>query len=116
MKSVALTAVLVLSVLIVSCRRHDFRTARITVPEMKNKACAEIVHKAVYKELARSKAMPRDTKIEIDLTRRTVTVVYESLNIALKNIEFAIAEAGFKANEVPAKPEAVKKLPHECFN
>lgn len=93
----------------VSCRTRDVRTVLILVPEMKNTACRDIVVRAVAGCVGVD-----SSKIVVSLPRRTVTVSYDSLLTALKNIEFAVAESGFQANEVPAKPEAVKKLPPEC--
>lgn len=114
MRSLPLKAVFILSVLVVSCRQYDYRVAKIYVSGLKNKACAEIVHKAVLTELGKSGALHEDEGIDIDLADRTVTVTYNSLKLALKNIEFAIANAGFQANEIPPNPEAVKALPPEC--
>ena len=98
-----------MAVFTVSCRQHDIRTVIIRVPEIKNKTCEEIVRKALLKTYGIQK-----NGIQIDAEKRTVTVTYESLHTAIKNIEFAIAEAGFNANEVPANLEAVRKLPPEC--
>lgn len=109
MKQLALVGILLLSALTVSCRKQDIRTVTVRVPEMKNKACAQIIHNVLCKVHG-----VQGDKIQIDLTSRTVTVTYDSLKLALKNIEFDIAGAGFRANEIPAKPEAVKALPPEC--
>jgi len=76
---------------------------------MRNKACMTVVQQA----LSKVNGIDRKT-VWIDLSSRTVTVTYDSLKLSLKNIEFAIAEIGFQANEVPAKPEAAKALPPEC--
>ncbi|MBN2301907.1 MAG: heavy-metal-associated domain-containing protein [Lentisphaerae bacterium] len=105
-KYIVLIAVLVA---VLSCRQRDVRTVEIRVPAMINKACVEHVVKAVM-------AVPGVDKesIEANLEKRTISVKYESLQLAIKNIEFAIAEAGFAANEVPAKEDAAKKLPPEC--
>lgn len=93
----------------VSCRRQDMRTAVISVPEMKNAKCAEIVSEAVQ----RSQGIgPKD--VQVDLEKRTVTVTYDSLQRARKNLEYAIRSAGFSANEIPADAEAAKALPPEC--
>ena len=102
-----LVAVVALS--LVSCRRQDARTVSIHVPGMKNEACVEHVHTS----LRRVPGVQVDS-IVIDDATRTVLVTYESLNLSLKNIEFAIADAGFDANQVPANAEAVKKLPASC--
>jgi copper chaperone CopZ len=93
-----------------SCRSRDVRTVLILVPEMKNSACSDIVVKAV----ARCAGV-NASKIVVSLPKRTVTVSYDSLQTALKNIEFSIADSGFQANEVPAKPEAARNLPPECM-
>ncbi|MGQ9660717.1 MAG: heavy-metal-associated domain-containing protein [Kiritimatiellia bacterium] len=106
-----LVVCLVLPVLIVaaSCRRHDYRTVRIDVPGMKNQVCQEIVLRTV-------RAIPgvRQQSIECDMKRRCVILTYDSIVLSMKNIEMAIAKAGFDANDVPADPAAVKALPSEC--
>ena len=109
MKSVTLWAILGLSLVAVSCRTKDIRTVLVYVPEMKNVACSEIVARAISKSTGVDAS-----KTRVDLSTRTVTVTYDSLVTALKNIEFSIAEAGFQANEVPAKEDAAKALPPEC--
>jgi copper chaperone CopZ len=76
---------------------------------MKNIACGEVVTRAIMKC-----SSVDASKIQIDFTKRTVSVTYDSLITALKNIEFSIAEAGFQANEVPANEAAAKALPLEC--
>jgi len=76
---------------------------------MKNRACATVVANAVSK----LRGIKGD-EIRLDMANRTVTIMHDSMLVALKNIEFAIADAGFAANEVPAKPEAVNALPPEC--
>ena len=109
MKRAVFIIILIMGFSCVSCRQSDMRTMKIHVPEMKNRACATIVGKAVS-------GLPGvlSDKIVIDLAARTVTVTFESLVLGLKNIEIAIAEAGFTADDVPAKPDAEKKLPAEC--
>ena len=94
---------------VAGCRTRDDRQAVIHVPEMKNKACAEVILQA----LARVPSVQRQS-VRLDAQRRRVTLTYDSLNMSLKNVEFAIAEAGFTANEVPASAEAAKALSPEC--
>ncbi len=101
---------LLLPFVMVSCRRSDIRTVELKVPEMKNSACATIIVKA----LEASTGVQPGSNIKVDLASRTVVVSYESLVTALKNVEFAVANAGFAANEVPANQDAAKKLPPEC--
>lgn len=98
-----------LLVLLTSCRVKDIRTIEISVPDMKNEACADIVRKAIL-------TIPNVTSGQIDMEHRTVLVSYDSLQLSLKNIEFSIADAGFSADTVPANVEARKKLPPECLS
>lgn len=110
MKSLIVTVVLTVCALAaVSCRRYDVRTVTIHVPEMGNKECSRIVEDA----LAKVGGIQMD-KLKVDTLSRTVTVMYDSLQLSIKNVEFAIAEAGFAANDVPAKREAQEALPPEC--
>jgi copper chaperone CopZ len=102
-------SLLLVPMLLVSCRRHDYRTVKIDVPDMKNKACEEVVRRAI----AGVPALQAE-KTEIDPVGRTVTVSYDSIVLSLKNVEFAIADAGFAADDVPANAEAAKALPAEC--
>ena len=100
---------LVLLLAAVSCRRHDIRTVLIRVPQMKNEVCVE----EVRRPLARVDGV-RKAETAFDLERRHVTVTYDSLKLSMKNIEFAVAEAGFAANEVPADDKARAALPEAC--
>jgi copper chaperone CopZ len=97
-----------LALCLASCRQHEFRRASITVPEMKTSAAVELITRTIG-------GLPgvRKDKLAFNLERRQVTVVYDSLELGLKNIEFAIREAGFTANDIPAKPEAARALPSE---
>lgn len=76
---------------------------------MKNQACAQVVVNA----LGRQEGV-QPGKVDVDFARRVVTVQYDSLMTARKNLEFAVAEAGFQANEVPANALAAGALPVEC--
>lgn len=100
---------LVLLTAVSSCRQSDLRTVEIKVPDLKNDACAKIIANAVGRQVG-----VKPGSIGVDFQRRLVILQYESLVTAIKNIEFAIAEAGFQANEVPAKEEAARALPPEC--
>ena len=92
-----------------SCRRRDIRTIVINVPAMKNRACAEQIVKA----LGKNESIP-PTDILVSLQERTLTVRYDSIQRSMKNLEFAVADIGFDANDVPGNVEARKKLPPEC--
>lgn len=107
-----ITCVLLLAAASVSCRQRDLRTVRIDVPEMKNEACVAVVRKALSDVSGQRGDMIRS--VAVDLPSRSVKVTYDSLKLSLKNIEFAIAEGGFRANDIPADEKAAKALPAEC--
>ncbi len=98
-------------VLTVSCRRTDIQMLVVNVPEMRNSACSELI----VKKLSTQVGVKKGSEISVDLVARTVTVRYESLLTANKNIEYAIAETGFSANAIPANKDAASKLPKECM-
>jgi copper chaperone CopZ len=90
---------------VAGCRRQDERVIQIDVPGMRTEAHARIVVSAVG-----SVPGVRPDGVKTDLTNRKVTVTYESIVASLKNIEFAIADAGFSANDIPANTEAAARL------
>ena len=90
------------------CRQKDFRTAKVAVPNVINEACEKRVRAA----LAPLKGVELETA---GVTNGIFYVRYDSMMLGLKNIEHAIKDAGFDANEFPADPAARKKLPPECL-
>lgn len=47
----------------------------------------------------------------VNVGNGTVTVTYDSMKTAVKNLEFVVAEAGFSAGEIPADRKAQAALP-----
>ena len=109
-----LTALLLLAA--GSCRRTDYEERSFSVPELKNEACANEISTA----LTRLLTMPnmdgclKPETIKFDYETRTVTVEYNSMQLAKKNIEHTIAKIGFTANDIPADSTAAAALPAEC--
>jgi copper chaperone CopZ len=98
----ALFAFAVLS--LAGCRESDVRTMTVNVPEMVAEADAQKVKAA----LAPLGGIDKE-KTVYDVAARTVTVRYDSMVIAHKNIEIAIAEAGYAANRIAAIKKAAAK-------
>lgn len=101
MKSYRIAAIALLAlVAAVGCHRHDIRVTAIRVPEMDSDEAARKVVEALapYGELG----LVHD--VETNVPERTVTVTYDSTEVALKNLEYLIARAGFAANDQPALP------------
>lgn len=106
----AIGIVLIVSVVaMVSCRKVDVRTAAITVPGMKTRACAERIIAALGNE----QHIAPD-RIDVQLDTRTIRVRYDSIRHSVKNLEYTVAKAGFDANDIPADAAAREALPPEC--
>ena len=103
----AFTVLLMTVILLASCRQVDIRKIVIKVPGLKNQVCAKIIQDAFMKQ-------PGIVSIQPDFQQRELTVTYNSMVIAIKNIEFTIAEVGFDANDEKARTNAVAVLPPEC--
>jgi copper chaperone CopZ len=93
--------------LLASCRTRDIRTVRIALPDMKDERCAAIVDRTL-------RGVDGIDVGSIKFESKSVTVTYDSMKTAIKNIEHAVADAGFTANEMPAKEAARAALPPEC--
>lgn len=87
-----------------ACRKNDIRTVVLRTPGMKNAACAKLVQDA----LAR---LPGIVSARPDVAAREVTVTYNSMVVARKNLEFAVAAAGFDADDTKASSNAVAVSP-----
>lgn len=76
---------------------------------MHNSACVRVISGA----LSRTPGLQRES-VNFDIPGRKITLVYDSLLAADKNIEFMVVKAGFSANGIPADPEAAAALPPDC--
>jgi len=102
-----LTLVILACFLLSSCRQQDIREVMIKTPGLKNQACAKIIQDAFMHQ-------PGIVSIRPDFQKHEIAVTYNSMVIALKNIEFTIAAAGFDANDTRAQTNALAALPPEC--
>lgn len=99
--------IMLLIVCMAGCRKQDVRTVVVAVPGLKNPACAQIIQDAFMRQ-------PGIRGVRPDFQQRTLTVTYDSMVIARKNIEFTIAGAGFDANDIRAPTNAIAALPPGC--
>jgi len=95
--------------LFTGCFRQDVITTEISVPQMRSPECRRLVLQALGR-------LEQDAIIRADLNMQTgvATITYNSTRLALKNIEYALTNAGFDANEEKADAEARAALPPEC--
>lgn len=79
------------------CRVSDVRPFVIRVPAMASDEDVARIRKA----LAPLNGVNEEQAV-FDVPGRTVKLTYDSMVVAHKNIEIAIAEAGYDANGIPA--------------
>ena len=98
-----------LVVSLTGCFRQEVVTVDIAIPQMKAEPCAELVLQSL--QVLEAAAI---LDYQADLDRRVLRLTYNTTRLALKNIEHAIAAAGFDANDVSAAEEARAALPALC--
>ena len=101
MKHAALFLAIALAV--VGCRRTDVRDFTVSIPDM---TAADT--QAIAASLA-SYAGVDKASLKFDPAAKTLFLRYDSMQLAKKNIEISIAQAGFTANGVT--PESVGARP-----
>lgn len=84
---------------LVGCRRTDVRSFAVLVPQ-----ATEADVPALVAALDKFGGVEKST-IKFDATTHRLTMRYDSMQLAKKNIEMAIAAIGFKANDVT--PESI---------
>ena len=102
MKTATLFAV-VLACALCGCRRTDVRAFTVSIPSM-TAADAPAIAGALA-----GYAVIDKSSLKFDPETKTLTLAYDSMQLAKKNIEISIAQAGFAANGVT--PESVGAKP-----
>lgn len=85
----------------------DRHAAAISIPNMKTGTDAHRVMGAI----ARARAGDDPLRVVPDPESRTVRVTYDTNQLALKNLEGAIANAGYQANDTPARMGLADSFP-----
>lgn len=114
--SIAVLLSALVAVGLCSCRRSDYRVHRIYVPGMTNEACAAAITSAILQinTLPNLGDVIRADAVTVNMQDRYVELHYDSMRLGLKNIEHQVADAGFAANDVPARrspPAAAEVVP-----
>lgn len=92
---------------VAGCRRVDERTFTVDVPQASTAADEQALRAALAVYGGINAKDP--TAIVFDAAKHQLTVRYDSMQLAKKNIEISIAQAGFTANGVT--PESVGAQP-----
>ena len=89
-----LAALMALCMLESGCRRTDVRDFEVSIPALK------VENEAVVRQaLARFGGVDK-ASMKFDFKTKTLILKYDSMQLAKKNIELAIAKAGLEANGV----------------
>ncbi|MBQ3809397.1 MAG: heavy-metal-associated domain-containing protein [Kiritimatiellae bacterium] len=102
------------------CRVRDVRTTVIRVPGLRNEACSNQIAKALARLPDSRYTNDRNDpemclRIEkVDFATGDLTVRYDSMKVGVRNLEDAIARAGFDTPTFPADATARDRLPPEC--
>lgn len=91
------------------CFRQTKMTATIRIPALRSETGAALVLQALAEGMGDEVSV-----LSVDTTAGKIQVSYDSLRIALRNLQHRIAEAGFDVDDLPANPEARSKLPVDC--
>ena len=92
---------------VAGCRRVDERTFTVDVPQASTAADEQALRAALAVYGGIDAKDP--TAIVFDAAKHQLTVRYDSMQLAKKNIEISLAKAGFTANGVT--PESVGAKP-----
>ena len=86
-----------------SCRRTDVRDFEVSIPKMTAES-----EPAIRQSLAMFGGVKKSS-LKFDQKAKKLTLRYDSMQLAKKNIEMAIAKAGFEANGVTPESVDTKK-------
>lgn len=105
--------ILLLTAVILTCGacfvrpRNDIHTHTFRVPKVKSPECGQLILNVLAK-------VGGITDVKPNSADGTLTISFDSRTTALKNIEFALAEAGFDVDDSVGRPAAKAKLPEGC--
>ena len=103
MIKVSAMAFAVLASLLLGCRRTDVRDFEVSIPAMTAES-----ESAIRQALAGFGGVEK-ASLKFDQKAKKLTLRYDSMQLAKKNIEMAIAKAGFEANGVTPASVGTKK-------
>ena len=103
---VVVASLVVAAAVLSGCRRTDVREFAVTIPEM-----AESDRAAIEDALRMYGGVDKGS-YSFDYGKKVLTLRYDSMQVAKKNIEMAIAAAGLSANGVT--PESVGAKPRQA--
>ena len=99
----AAAVIAVVACLAAGCRRTDVRDFEVSIPKMTAES------EPVIRQALAGFAGVEKPSLKFDQKAKTLMLRYDSMQLAKKNIEMAIAKAGFEANGVTPASVGTKK-------
>ncbi len=90
--------------------REDIRQVTFSVPAIGSQDCRSLL----LKVLDPFQATGVVTGADLNPDQGTLVVTFKSRELAIKNLEYAIAKAGFDIEDTPGNPKAKANLPEAC--
>jgi len=97
---------LIVSTMVISCAGEEVR-ADVKTPTIQCGMCQKTIEKGLGK-------VTGVTHSKVDLKTKTTHIVYDKSKVTMANIEKAISDLGYQANETLANPVAYEALPGCC--
>jgi periplasmic mercuric ion binding protein len=109
MKKLAVIIALILSVQIVTAQTKNTGKATISIPGIQKdcEECATQLENFIKREVG-------VTSVEVNPYRKIIKITWVPDRTDIDNIKFAIAQRGYKADDVEADEIGYKKLPTCC--
>ena len=99
----AAAVIAVVACLAAGCRRTDVRDFEVSIPKM------TVASEPAIRQALAGFAGVEKPSLKFDQAAKKLTLRYDSMQLAKKNIEMAIAKAGFEANGVTPESVGTKK-------
>ncbi len=107
MKKLILYSVsLACALFLTACHRNDLRTETFQIEQLRNPESVQLIAKALQ-------PLQGIQKITPDYENHELIIVFNGLVVYVKNIEYALVEAGFSLPNWPATDAAKAKLPED---
>jgi len=110
----AMAALAIAAALCCGCRRTDVREFEIRVPELTRENSSKVVRALMAYEGVGDVAKLDKASVVVDEKAATVKVKYDSMKVARKNLEMAIALAGFEANGITPESVGAKRAARQA--
>jgi copper chaperone CopZ len=102
----SLVLLVAMAFLATACHRNDIRTETFQIEQLRSEEAVPLLSNALT-------MLPGIQGVTASIEKHTLTVKFDGLALYLKNIEYAIVNAGFSLPNWPATEQQKAKLPQE---